>query len=79
MLVERNKKNKGQVLIEFTFCMLIILIMLWSMIQIMGWVSRDPVARRQAHYDQLRSGGTVEEQLDPYFYKPIPMNAIWQD
>ena len=77
MLVRKTKNFKGQVMVEFTFCMVIILIMLWSMIQIMGWVSRDPVARRQAHYSTLRSGGDVSDQLSAYFYRPIAMNAVW--
>ncbi|HBG60749.1 MAG: hypothetical protein A2306_00565 [Omnitrophica WOR_2 bacterium RIFOXYB2_FULL_38_16] len=78
MFLKKSIKLKGQVLIEFTFCMIIILLMLWSMVQIMGWVSRDPVARRQAHYDTLRSNGSIGQQLDSYFYEPIPLNAIWR-
>ncbi|MFH1684714.1 MAG: hypothetical protein ABH983_00250, partial [Candidatus Micrarchaeota archaeon] len=64
MSLKKARRSKGQVLIEFTFCMIIILLMLWSMIQIMGWVSRDPVARRQAHHDSLRSGGSIGQQLE---------------
>ena len=78
--------EKAQAILEFTFAMVIIMLMMYSLIMIMRWVGMDFAERRIAHEQKLtepidedfrrREFGTLK-QLDPYFYKPIKMNAIF--
>lgn len=109
--VRRGKKkrdfslNKGQVLIEFTFCMIIVFLMIYAIMKIVQWTGLDMVNRRAAHDEVLTStivedyGGCVTpcvwpmvgccdadptditdgpmRQIDPYFYRPMKMNAVW--
>lgn len=133
-----QKRKIGQAILEFTFSIIVILIMAWSTIAIFKWTGADLVGRRQSHDLLLRTGideawsnatcrmidvckgatnsghcigsGTPfqctcqpgpaclpacteakEEkcqyftdytdgplkQVDPYFYRPIGLNAVW--
>ena len=86
----KNKKNapppinyspltqKAQVILEFTFCMIVILIMLYGIIKVFHWSGSDIVERQRAHTDVLLDqSSTPKEQIDPNFYAPVKMNAIW--
>lgn len=92
MLLTKNKKQKhkraGQVIIEFTFCMIIVFLMIYSLIMIFRWTGTDLADRRISHERTLRSpinrnytladpGAGPLTQIDPFFYKPVGMNAIW--
>jgi hypothetical protein len=99
---------RGQVSLEFTFCMIIVLIMIYGVMRVFQWTGRDLAERRIAHERILTdsssqgdckpgwvddpSGGpptwdpcatTVSlrevalNQVDPYFYAPVTMNAVW--
>ena len=70
--------RKGQVILEFTFCMIVILIMLYGVIKVFHWTGSDLVERQRAHTKTLLVN-TLDprEQIDPYFYAPIKMNAVW--
>jgi len=83
-----NKKNsaKGQTMIEFTFCMIVTMLMLYSTIMIFRWAGLDIVNRRKAHEALLNTGvaetyPTVgdgpQKQISRYFYRPMPMKAVW--
>ena len=84
MIEAKNKKRKkerglkGQVIIEFIFCMIIVLLMIYGIMMIFKWSGADMVARRRAHETTLRSPTSdVLQQLDTYFYTPVKMNAIF--
>lgn len=87
-------------MLEFTFCMIILFLMMYAMIMIFRWTGLDLGQRQQAHEAQLVSeidpnygepgvflmgvsvmGVSVNRgplnQIDPYFYSPTPMNAVW--
>ena len=78
--------GKGQVILEFTFCMMIVLLMLFGVTKIFIWSGREYAGRSAAHDSTLylpitRDYGSMGDgpakQIDPYFYTPIKMNAIW--
>ena len=70
--------HKGQVILEFTFCMIVILIMIFGIIKVFHWTGSDLVERQRAHTTVLLDSGlTPREQIDPFFYAPVKMNAIW--
>lgn len=73
-------------MLEFTFCMIIVFLMMFSLIMIFRWSGADLGQRRVAH-DTLLINSIVEDynipsegplsQIDPYFYQPVKMNAVW--
>ena len=84
--------RKGQVILEFTFCMIVILIMIYGVIKVFHWTGRDIVARQRAYETTLFAPVSPRNQIDPYgsppsvggridpdpyFYIPVKMNAIW--
>ena len=87
------KKNRAQVNLEFAFCMIIIVFMVYSIVMIMRWVGVNLAEGRITHERQLIVGvipsgdeddpptETMDQgplqQLKPNFYKPLKMNAIW--
>ena len=91
-MLKRNSKQrkKAQVIIEFTFSMIIVMLMMFSLIKIFGWTGIDLVERRIGHDTTLRqavnapdyTSATIGDgplgQIDPYFYQPVKMNAIWR-
>ena len=79
---DSDKTIKGQLLMEFTFTMIVILLMFWGVMMIFRWTGMDLAERRIAH--EMTLTGNIngrfgpQQQLDPYFYEPISMNAIWR-
>ena len=69
--------SKGQVILEFTFCMIVILLMIYGVAKVFIWSGGDLVARRIAHDQVLTGAPTPIEEIDPYFYSPVGFNAIW--
>ncbi len=67
----------GQVIIEFTFCMIIILLMIYGVAQIFIWSGRDLAERNQTHTYYLERNVSPTRQIHPYFYTPGGMDAIW--
>ena len=79
-------------MLEFLFCMIVIMLMIYSMMMIFRWVGVDMAERRIAHDRVLFQGGILTDgveleakdifvrssvvQVDRYFYKPIKMNAV---
>ena len=81
-----GREASGQVMLEFTFCVIVILLMLFSLIMVTRWAGVDLGERRKAHDQILVRGSPAdgvtnymvpERQLDPYFYDAIKMNAVW--
>lgn len=88
-------------MIEFTFCMIILFLMMYAIVMVFRWVGLDLGQRQQAHEAVLTTGidpnygqcvaedlsGDCTDyrnvtrgpltQIDPYFYTPTTMNAVW--
>jgi len=78
----------AQVIIEFTFSMIIIFLMIYGLMMIFRWTGMDLAFRRISHEDVLTN--TIEraytdpgdgplKQLSPYFHTPTKMNAVWDE
>ncbi len=84
-----GRGTKAQVLIEFTFCMIVIFLMIYAAMMIFFWTGSDLSERRAAHDAALTMGNIVTDydlttlrnsplkQIDSYFYRPGRMNAVW--
>ncbi len=78
--------KKAQVMIEFAFCMIILFLMMYGLVMVFRWAGLDLVRREAAHEKLLTnridenygpaSAGPLT-QIDPYFYQPAKMNAVW--
>ena len=78
----------GQVMIEFTFSLIVVMIMIYGLMKVFEWTGKDQAMRRITHDESLTAdidrsyhrnnpGEGPLKQIDPYFYTPISMNAIW--
>lgn len=85
-LNHRLLTGKGQVILEFSFCMIIVMLMVFGITKVLIWTGRDFAGRNEAHTKKLERGiqreyGDIGEgplnQIAPYFYTPVKMNAIW--
>ncbi len=80
-----KKTNKSQAIIEFTFCMIIVFLMIYAVIKIFRWTGLNLAERRRNHEAVLTQGinrgsaGTDGplKQIDPYFSRPTKMDTIW--
>lgn len=86
--LKKNDKHlcRGQTMIEFTFCLIIILLMIYGLMRIFEWTGKNQALRRIAHDNLITApvehsygnpGNGPARQIDPYFYTPVRMNAIW--
>ena len=77
----KNIKNmppiKGQAILEFSFCMIVILIMFYGVIKVFHWAGRDSVERQRSHDSLLIGGSNAKDQISPYYHGPTRMDAIW--
>ncbi len=82
--IDNKNKHYGQVMLEFTFCMIILFFMMYGVIMIFRWTGVDLAERRRAHNTALKT--TVIKdwvniidgplgQMSPYFFDVLPMNA----
>ncbi|OGX27566.1 MAG: hypothetical protein A2787_05480 [Omnitrophica WOR_2 bacterium RIFCSPHIGHO2_01_FULL_48_9] len=78
----------GQAIVEFTFSMLIVFIMIYAIVGIYQWTGIGLAERRMAHENSLivpiverHDAATFNQgpvrQLDPFFYKPRKLRVIW--
>jgi hypothetical protein len=70
--------NKGQSTIEFTFVLVVIVLMTWGLIQIFRWSGMDLAERRWAHDQTILKGQTPEEQLNADFYRAKRLNSVYR-
>ncbi|MDO8579978.1 MAG: pilus assembly protein [Candidatus Omnitrophota bacterium] len=71
-------QKKGQVILEFSFSMMVVLLLMFGTIMVFRWTGLDLVARQKSHDALLFNEDlTPEEQIDPFFHAPLPMNATW--
>ena len=71
-------KTQAQSTIEFTFALIIILLMAWGMIRIFRWGGMDLAERRWMHDETLVSGATPEQQLNPDFYRSKRLDSAYK-
>lgn len=75
---KKTRKQSAQVLIEFMFSMMVVLFMIYSIGMIFRWTGVDHAARRVAHSSILRNQtGGLTSQYNPYFYRSLDANAVW--
>lgn len=80
--------QSAQVMLEFTFSMVVVFLMLFSTFMIFRWSGLDLAKRRQDHEKSLTA--KIEQdyprdnvvqgpinQLDAYFHQPLRMNAVF--
>lgn len=82
------RDNKGQVIIEFTFCMIIIFLIIYASIKIFFWSGEEFIKRRKGHEAVLFNNAVIESythisqgplrQLDSQSYGITKINAIWK-
>ncbi len=93
-MIRRKKTSEerrlGQVIIEFTFSMIIVFLMIYSITKIFEWSGKEIVNRRIAH-DTILTGQTLSRsytnvsdsqqiaQISPFFSSGTAMNAIWDN
>ena len=74
----------GQAMIESTFSIIVIVLLILSMIRVFFWVGSDLARRRAAHEQTLitpivnPNAGNIDEvyrQIRPMFYEGSPMDA----
>lgn len=81
------KTEIAQVTLEFTFAMIIALLLMYACIRAFGWTASDLALRRDAHERRLTQ--PVKEdwkgldsnsplwQIEPGFYRGARMNLVW--
>ncbi len=87
--LKKNDKHlsRGQTMVEFTFSLIVILLMIYGLMRIFEWTGKDQALRRIAQDTSITApvkhsysnpGDGPAKQLDPYIHTPIKMNAIWE-
>jgi hypothetical protein len=68
--------QRGQSTIEFTFAMMVTLVLIYALFMVFRWAGLDLAERRVAH-ERLLTDETLrpEQQLNPEFYKPRKLDA----
>jgi hypothetical protein len=78
-------KSGGQVILEFTFCMIVLFFMIYGVIMVFRWTGVDLAERRRAHMRVLKGSITKDwtdihdgpiKQIKPYFFDAAPLNAV---
>jgi hypothetical protein len=80
-------KDRGQSTIEFTFAMIVTFILIYALVMVFRWAGLDLAERRFAHERLLQmekdpvTGAVTrpEQQLNPEFYKPRKLEAVFRD
>ena len=66
----------GQTMIEFSFCMIVAMVLLYGLIKVFVWSGKDLALRRQTHESVLTDPtATPAEQIRPVFYYSTRFNA----
>ena len=87
----KNKKRqttRAQVTIEFTFCLIIVLLLIYGCIMAFRWAGVSLAERRISHDTTINASVnelwedlsmSPAKQLTPDFYKPKPMNMVFNN
>lgn len=70
--------KSGQSTIEFTFAMMIVLILIFALVMVFRWAGMDLAERRSAH-DRSMTNSSLSpyQQLNPDFYQPREIRAAY--
>lgn len=80
------KKKNAQAVIEFTFGMILVLLMVYALMSIFRWNGVSLAERRMAHENVLianveynfgSAGSSPEKQIDPYFHRSKKVRAVY--
>jgi len=92
MTIKVVDKEGAQAILEFTFAMIILMLLIFAIVRVLEWTGHTLVGRRIAHenvlilpavesYVYLPQCGITElrpiDQIDPYFYKQPKMKPVW--
>jgi hypothetical protein len=71
-----NCSRRGQSTIEFTFAMIVTLILVYALFMVFRWAGLDLAERRMSH-ERLLTDESLrpEQQLNPDFHKPRKIDA----
>jgi len=78
--------SRGQVIAEFVFCFVLVMLLFWGCIMVIRWAGVSMAERRIAHDSVLTSGVDDEwkffpdsplRQVDPDFFDGTKMNLIF--
>ena len=68
--------SQGQTMIEFSFCLIVVIILLLAMIKVFVWSGTDLANRRKMHEAVLMDNRlSIQEQIRPIFYYSGRINA----
>jgi hypothetical protein len=71
-----NKKLRGQTMVEFSFSMIVAVVLLLGLIKVFIWSGKDLMNRRKMHEAVLMNPKAVPaEQIRPTFYYATRFNA----
>ena len=79
----RPVAGKGQVILEFTFCMIVIMIMIYGIAKVFFWTGADLATRRMSHDKRLTwLPFLTNTVIDKYsylglVYLPNPLGSEW--
>jgi flagellar biogenesis protein FliO len=78
-MFEVKKNENGQSTIEFSFAMMVTLIIVVALILVFRWVGMDYANRRFTH-EQLLTNDSLrpEQQLNPDFYRARKIDAAYR-
>ncbi len=72
-------RKQGQATIEFTFAIMLTLIMTLALFMVFRWVGLDLANRRHSHEKLLTNESLrPEQQLNPDFYRPRKIDAAFR-
>ncbi|MEW5894924.1 MAG: hypothetical protein AB1650_04090 [Candidatus Omnitrophota bacterium] len=73
-----KSKRNAQATMEFTFAMLVVVLLLIGMIQVMVWTGEDLANRRQAYEESMIRNLPGWQQADdePYYYSTPVASAV---
>ena len=71
--------KKGQAILEFTFAMIILMLLIYGLIMVFRWVGLDLAERRIQHEMVLTDNSlSPQEQVNPNFYRPKKMRTVFR-
>ena len=71
--------KKGQAILEFTFAMIILMLLIYGLIMVFRWVGLDLAERRIQHEMVLTDNSlSPQDQVNPDFYRPIKMRTVYR-
>jgi len=73
----KMQKNKAQVMLEFSFCMIIVMLMIYGMIKLFRWSGIDLVGKSKLYESSLTQSSDAGIQLQVPTYNYSAMNTIF--